>query len=89
MTLGDQVPAKIDGGLDLEGTDDYISALNNASTLNVGQSFAVEAWIKRDGTGVDGLLTKAYSDQYSFKLALDGSNNLEMYVPITAPGITL
>jgi hypothetical protein len=84
MTFGDQVPAKLDGGLDLEGTDDYISALNNGSSLNVGPSFTLEAWIKRNGTGVDGLLTKGYSDQYSFKLALDGSNVLELYVKTVA-----
>jgi len=76
MTSGDQVAAKINGGLDLEGTDDYINAANNGSTLNVGQAFTVEAWVKRDTTGTKAVATKAYSDQYSFKLSLDGATNI-------------
>jgi phosphodiesterase/alkaline phosphatase D-like protein len=79
MTSGDQVAAKIGGGLDLE-TDDYISAANNGSALNVGQAFTLEAWIKRDTTGSRGLLTKTYGDAYSFKLSFTSSDVLRLDV---------
>jgi hypothetical protein len=80
MTSGDQVAAKIGGGLDLEGADDYISAANNGSTLNVGQAFTLEAWIKRDATGSRTVMTKAYVSGYSFKLSFTSSDVLRLDV---------
>jgi hypothetical protein len=83
VTTQGSAAGKIDGADFFDGSPtntDYITVANTGSSLDVGQAFTLEAWIKRDGTGVDGLLTKAYSDQYSFKLAIDGSDRLEMYV---------
>ncbi len=71
MTSGDQVAAKANGGLDLDGSNDYINSANGGSTLNVGEAFTVEAWIKRDATGTDGVLSKAWDNYYSFKLSLE------------------
>jgi hypothetical protein len=79
MTSGDQVVAKIGGGLDLE-TDDYITAANNGSTLNVGQAFTLEAWMKRDTTGAKTVMAKRYGDAYSFKLSFTGSDVLRLDV---------
>jgi len=79
MTSGDQVAGKIGGGLDLE-TDDYISAANNSSTLNVGQAFTLEAWIKRDTTGPKTVVTKRYGNAYSFKLSFTSSDVLRLDV---------
>jgi len=82
MTAGDQVSAKINGGLDLEGTDDYIDAVNNGSTLNVGQVFSLSMWIKRNTTGSveRDLLTKVNAGYYSFKLNLTSANSLQLWV---------
>jgi hypothetical protein len=80
MTSGDQVSAKLGGGLDLEGTNDYISAANSGSTLNVGQAFTLEAWIKRDTTGAKTVMTKRYGDAYSFKLSFTSSDVLRLDV---------
>jgi hypothetical protein len=79
MTSGDLVAGKIGGGLDLE-TDDYISAANSSSTLNVGQAFTLEAWIKRDATGPKTVVTKRYGNAYSFKLSFTSSDVLRLDV---------
>ena len=72
MGSEDQVSARANGGLDLDRSEsDYIDATN--STLNVGQTFTLEAWVKRDGTGSETLLTKVRSDQYSFKLSFSSN----------------
>jgi hypothetical protein len=79
MGSEDQVSARANGGLDFDpGTTDYISATN--STLNVGQQFTVEAWVKRDTTGAKTVVTKAYSDQYTFKLSFTDSDYLRLDV---------
>jgi hypothetical protein len=83
MTSGDQVSAKVNGGLDLDGSDDYIDVTNSSSSLNVGNLFTVEMWIKRTTTGganEDSLLTKVYGNYYSFKLNITTVNNLQLYV---------
>jgi hypothetical protein len=83
-STGSEASAKANGGLDLDdSTSDYIDATN--STLNVGQSFTLEAWIKRRNTGVaEAVLTKKLDyeliNEYSFKLAIDASNALQLYV---------
>ena len=71
MESGDQTGAKANGGLSIDGSNECINAANDSSNLNVGETFTVEAWIKRDTSGAfdDGLLTKAWDTQYSFKLS--------------------
>jgi hypothetical protein len=81
MASEDQVSAKANGGLDLDGSDDYIDAANSGSSLNVGQIFTVEMWIKRktnDLPGEDSFLTKKYGSYYSFKLNLTVNYMLTM-----------
>jgi hypothetical protein len=83
MTSGDQVTAIANGGLDLDGSDDYIDAVNSGSVLNVEQNFTVEMWIKRktnDLPGEDSFLTKKYGSYYSFKLNLTQEDALQLYV---------
>ena len=82
---GDQVSAQVNGGIDLDGDgdDDYINAANSGSSLNVGQTFTAEIWIKRKTTGgsnEDSLLTKVHGNYYSFKLNITTANYLQMWV---------
>jgi hypothetical protein len=49
MTISDQVPAKINGGLDLDGSDDYLST-NYVQTLVT--AYTIEAWIKTSTTSM-------------------------------------
>ena len=46
MTSGDLIPAKIGNGLDLDGTDDYISATNSASLDITGNLITMQAWVR-------------------------------------------
>jgi hypothetical protein len=79
MTSGDQVAGKIGSGLDVE-IDDYIGTANNGSTLNVGQAFTLEAWVKRDTTGPKTVMAKKYGSAYSFKLSFTSSDVLRLDV---------
>lgn len=66
---------QISGADDLGGDDDYVDVQNTASTLNVGQAFTLEAWVKRDVTGsAHALLTKRLSDKYAWKLSIQSNN---------------
>jgi len=49
MTTGDQVPSKINGGLDFDGSNDYLST----SYVQTGvTAYTVEAWIKTPTTSL-------------------------------------
>lgn len=81
MTSADQVTAKVDGGIDFDGSDDQIDISDSAS-LSPTQ-VTVSAWIKRAATTVDdGVVSKrtAWNSNFSFNLEINGSGNLEFAV---------
>ncbi len=80
MESGDQVAAKANGGLSLDGTNEYIDVANANSGMNLGQNFTLEMWVKRNSlsSSEHTLLTKRYGAYYSFKLYFD-NNNLRLY----------
>ena len=47
MTSGDQVAGKINGSLDFDGSDDFLSKTANASQDITG-SLTISAWVKPD-----------------------------------------
>ncbi len=56
MIAGNQVAAKINGGLDLDGSNDYIESKNNIGiTANAVRT--ITFWAKLDTTGNQGLVT--------------------------------
>jgi len=51
-------PAKVDGGLHFNGTSQYVTA-NSQAELNLGTGdFAIDAWIRTSGTGVQTIVDK-------------------------------
>lgn len=52
MTSSDQVVGQIDGGLDFDGTDDYVS-IPNDSSIDPLSSLTLEAWVKPASTAND------------------------------------
>jgi hypothetical protein len=74
MTLEDQVAGKIDGGIDFDGDDDFISVANSES-LNFTNSLTIEAWIRLNsfgsGTDVDIILRKGEENPNDYQLAVN------------------
>jgi len=52
MTTGDLVSAKIGNGIDLDGTDDYISVANDAS-LNATSELTLSTWVNLTDSSAD------------------------------------
>jgi hypothetical protein len=74
MTLEDQVAGKIDGGIDFDGDDDFISVANSES-LNFTNSLTIEAWIRLNsfgsGSDVDIILRKGEENPNDYQLAVN------------------
>lgn len=79
MLTQDWVPGKYGTGLDLDGSDDYISVSDTAEhDFAASQSFTTEAWVKHDGaiaTNSDYILTKADTTNGGYKLYMDNSGD--------------
>jgi hypothetical protein len=63
MTSGDQVAGKVNGSLDLDGSDDKLTITDNG-TLNISGELTASAWIKSADTK-GGILSKIALNQSS------------------------
>ena len=74
MTLEDQVAGEIDGSVDFDGVDDFVSVSNNES-LQFTNSLTIEAWIKFNsfgsGSDVDIILRKGEGNPNNYQLAVN------------------
>jgi len=74
MTLDNQVTGEIDGSIDFDGDDDFISVANSES-LNFTNSLTIEAWIRLNsfgsGTDVDIILRKGEDNPNNYQLAIN------------------
>lgn len=74
MTLEDQVAGAIDGSIDFDGDDDFISIANSES-LNFTNSLTIEAWIRLNsfgsGSDVDIILRKGEENPNDYQLAVN------------------
>jgi len=74
MTLGDQVAGEIDGSIDFDGDDDFISVANSES-LNFTNSLTIEAWINLtsfgSGSDVNIILRKGEGNPNNYQLAVN------------------
>jgi len=74
MTLEDQVAGEIDGSIDFDGTDDFVSVPDNES-LQFTNSLTIEAWIKLNSSGsgsdVDIILRKGEENPNDYQLAVN------------------
>jgi hypothetical protein len=74
MTLNDQVAGEIDGSIDFDGDDDFISVANSES-LNFTNSLTIEAWINLtsfgSGTDVNIILRKGEGNPNDYQLAIN------------------
>lgn len=74
MTLEDQVAGEIDGSIDFDGIDDFISVPNNES-LQFTTSLTIEAWIRLNsfgsGSDVDIILRKGEENPNDYQLAVN------------------
>jgi hypothetical protein len=74
MTLEDQVAGEIDGSIDFDGIDDFVSVPNNES-LQFTNSLTIEAWIKLNSSGsgsdVDIILRKGEGNPNDYQLAVN------------------
>jgi hypothetical protein len=74
MSLNDQVAGEIDGSIDFDGGDDFISVANSES-LNFTNSLTIEAWINLtsfgSGTDVDIILRKGEDNPNNYQLAIN------------------
>ena len=71
------VSGQINGADRFAGDDDYLDVQNSGSSLNVGQSFTLEAWVKRNTTGIEHtMLTKRRGSSYSWKLSYENTGDI-------------
>ena len=74
MTSGDQVTGKIDGSVDFDGADDFIS-MPNSESLQFTNSLTIEAWIRVNsfgsGSDVDIILRKGEGNPNDYQLAVN------------------
>jgi len=74
MTSGDQVTGKIDGSVDFDGADDFIS-MPNTESLQFTNSLTIEAWIRLNsfgsGSDVDIILRKGEGNPNDYQLAVN------------------
>ena len=69
MTSDDQVDGKVDGALDLDGSDDYIDfPMAHALT-----TFTIESWINLDTHQAYGGIVEGYQDQWEFITSSTGN----------------
>jgi hypothetical protein len=64
MTASDQVAGKIDGSLDFDGSNDYIT-VGNAGLLSLSSTGTLSAWVKFNGT----------PNQYSYLVGRSNNGN--------------
>jgi hypothetical protein len=65
MTTSDQVPGKIDGSLDFDGSNDEITC-GNAVSLQITTEITIEAWASTSSTGATrGIVNKESSTTYN------------------------
>jgi hypothetical protein len=64
MTSGDSVAAQVENGLDLDGTDDYISVSSSASLDLTGGFYTLSMWVNLDASQTNwaGLLIKGVNE---------------------------
>jgi hypothetical protein len=76
LTVTDQGAAgQMDGADELNGSTDYIS-IPNATSLNLGNDFTLEAWVKRGSIDTThAMLSKLYDTSYSWKLSFDTTSD--------------
>jgi hypothetical protein len=73
MTLGDQVAGEIDGSIDFDGGDDFVS-VSNSGSLQFNTSLTIEAWINltsfESGSDVNIILRKGEENPNDYQLAV-------------------
>ena len=80
MTSGDQVTAKINGGLDFDGSNDEITC-GNAASLQITAELTVEAWAKTSSTNaVRGIVNKEVSSYSGYQLRKHSDNKYRFAV---------
>jgi len=80
MTSGDQVTAKINGGLDFDGSNDEITC-GNAASLQITAELTVEAWAKTSSTNaVRGIVDKEVSSYSGYQLRKHSDNKYRFAV---------
>ena len=80
MTSGDQITGKIDGSLDLDGSDDEIRC-GNAASLQITAALTVEAWAKTTSTAiVRGIVNKEVTTYDGYQLRKHSDNKYRFAV---------
>ncbi|MBI4079192.1 MAG: LamG domain-containing protein [Candidatus Levybacteria bacterium] len=67
---------KINSGIDLDGTDDYISVTDTANLRFDASTddFSLFAWVKRDTTGTEYIMSKEDADNDGWRLMFSSNN---------------
>ncbi|MGH9461100.1 MAG: LamG-like jellyroll fold domain-containing protein, partial [Vicinamibacteria bacterium] len=79
-------PGQISNGQVFDGINDSIDLNNAGNSLNVGQDFTISAWVKRSSFGVaHTILTKRTGLYYSWSLALNPLDQIELYAGDSIP----
>jgi hypothetical protein len=74
MTTSDQVPGKIDGSLDFDGSNDEITC-GNAVSLQITTEITIEAWARTSSTGaVRGIVNKETNSYNGYQLRKHSDN---------------
>jgi hypothetical protein len=81
MTSNNQITAKIDGGLSLDGLNDEINC-GNAASLQINSGLTIEAWAKTSSAGtIKGIVNKQVDSVYNgYQLRMHSDNRYRFAV---------